>query len=79
MDPVEVIFRQLKNGGRKMKKLMMRCLAGALRELEDLVLEQNETMLARDETMPQDVKDAVLDSVRADVARIKQLGVASPA
>lgn len=77
MDPVEVIFRQLKNGGRKMKKLM-RCLACTLRELEDLVLEQNETMPARDETMPQDVKDAVLDGVRADVARIKQLGVASP-
>ena len=54
-------------------------MAGTLRNLEDLVLEQSETMMAQNETLSQEEKDAVLDAVRADVERIKQLGADSDA
>lgn len=48
-------------------------MAGTLRRLEDIVMEQSETMMAQDTGLTQAEKEAVLSGTRADVARIKSL------
>lgn len=52
-------------------------LGGTLRRLEDMILEQNETLMAQDKTLTEEEKEAHLSEVKASVARIRSLNADS--
>lgn len=53
-------------------------MGGTLRRMEDMILEQNETMMAQNETLSKEEKDAYLSEARASVERIRSLNADSP-